>query len=240
MGWLPAGGLGGAAHMVLPVIALVGRPNVGKSTLFNRLTRSRDALVADQPGLTRDRQYGVGRLGNRRYVVVDTGGISGDRDGVDVLMAQQVRLAIDEAAARPDVLSIVTADDLEKAGYGDIRCALSLKSSDGSPLFAPPRPLVAKDRVRHVGELLAMVVAESEAAAKAASDIEFHVMGYFPITPSTEVAETLFLPMVTSGTGGIGLGLSIAQSLINQHHGLIECRSRKGETVFTIYLPVET
>jgi GTP-binding protein len=82
---------------MLPVIALVGRPNVGKSTLFNRLTRSRDALVADQPGLTRDRQYGVGQLGSRPYVVVDTGGISGDLDGIDALMVQQVRVAIGEA-----------------------------------------------------------------------------------------------------------------------------------------------
>lgn len=82
---------------MLPVIALVGRPNVGKSTLFNRLTRSRDALVADQPGLTRDRQYGVGRLGSQPYLVVDTGGISDDRQGVDVLMERQVRQAIGEA-----------------------------------------------------------------------------------------------------------------------------------------------
>ena len=82
---------------MLPVIALVGRPNVGKSTLFNRLTRSRDALVADQPGLTRDRQYGIGRLGERPYVVVDTGGIGDQRDGVDLLMQQQVQLAIGEA-----------------------------------------------------------------------------------------------------------------------------------------------
>ena len=82
---------------MLPVIALVGRPNVGKSTLFNRLTRSRDALVADQPGLTRDRKYGIGQLGSRPYVVVDTGGISGDREGVDVLMERQVQLALDEA-----------------------------------------------------------------------------------------------------------------------------------------------
>ena len=58
-----------------PVIALVGRPNVGKSTLFNRLTRTRDALVADFPGLTRDRKYGDGQLGGYLYTVVDTGGI---------------------------------------------------------------------------------------------------------------------------------------------------------------------
>ena len=81
---------------MLPVITLVGRPNVGKSTLFNRLTRTRDALVADYPGLTRDRQYGVGRIGPGPYLVVDTGGISGG-DGVAVLMERQVRLAIDEA-----------------------------------------------------------------------------------------------------------------------------------------------
>lgn len=82
---------------MLPVIALVGRPNVGKSTLFNRLTRSRDALVADQPGLTRDRQYATGKLGSQPYVVVDTGGIGGDRDAIDTLMQQQVQQAIGEA-----------------------------------------------------------------------------------------------------------------------------------------------
>ena len=82
---------------MLPVITLVGRPNVGKSTLFNRLTRSRDALVADQPGLTRDRKYGSGRLGDRPFLVVDTGGLSGGADGIDGLMEQQVLRAIDEA-----------------------------------------------------------------------------------------------------------------------------------------------
>lgn len=81
----------------LPVIALVGRPNVGKSTLFNRLTRTRDALVADQPGLTRDRQYGIGKMGDRPYVVVDTGGLSGEEGGVEQLMEQQVQAAIAEA-----------------------------------------------------------------------------------------------------------------------------------------------
>ncbi|KAA0013099.1 ribosome biogenesis GTPase Der [Billgrantia pellis] len=80
-----------------PVIALVGRPNVGKSTLFNRLTRSRDALVADFPGLTRDRKYGNGALGGKAYTVIDTGGISGDEEGIDAAMAEQSLVAIDEA-----------------------------------------------------------------------------------------------------------------------------------------------
>jgi len=81
---------------VRPVIALVGRPNVGKSTLFNQLTRSRDALVANYPGLTRDRQYGIGVLGGD-YLVVDTGGLSGEGEIMDSLMASQTRQAINEA-----------------------------------------------------------------------------------------------------------------------------------------------
>ncbi len=82
---------------MLPVIAIVGRPNVGKSTLFNRLTRSRDALVADYPGLTRDRQYGSGKMGDRPYLVVDTGGLQGGEQGLDGLMVEQVWIAVEEA-----------------------------------------------------------------------------------------------------------------------------------------------
>jgi GTP-binding protein len=81
-----------------PVVALVGRPNVGKSTLFNRLTRSRDALVADLPGLTRDRHYGEGRLGDRPYLVVDTGGFEPIvKEGITFQMAKQTRQAIAES-----------------------------------------------------------------------------------------------------------------------------------------------
>ena len=82
---------------MIPVIALVGRPNVGKSTLFNRLTKTRDALVADFAGLTRDRKYGEARYDERRFVVIDTGGLSGEEEGIDVAMAEQSRLAIEEA-----------------------------------------------------------------------------------------------------------------------------------------------
>lgn len=82
---------------MLPVIALVGRPNVGKSTLFNRLTRSRDALVADYPGLTRDRKYATAELRGRRCMLVDTGGVSGDEVGIDAEMAKQSMAAMSEA-----------------------------------------------------------------------------------------------------------------------------------------------
>ncbi|MEX1265772.1 MAG: GTPase, partial [Woeseia sp.] len=82
---------------MLPVIALIGRPNVGKSTLFNRLTLSRDALVADYPGLTRDRQYGFGRVGPLPYLVIDTGGVAGGETGISELMVEQSIVALKEA-----------------------------------------------------------------------------------------------------------------------------------------------
>lgn len=97
----------------LPVVVLVGRPNVGKSTLFNRLTRTRDAIVADIPGLTRDRHYGHGRMGSRPYLVVDTGGFEPvNADGVMRQMAKQTLQAIDEA----DVVIFVADGRLGMAG----------------------------------------------------------------------------------------------------------------------------
>ena len=81
-----------------PVLALVGRPNVGKSTLFNRLTKSRDAIVADFAGLTRDRHYGNGRLGKHEFIVIDTGGFEPDAtSGIFKEMAKQTRQAVAEA-----------------------------------------------------------------------------------------------------------------------------------------------
>jgi GTP-binding protein len=91
-----------------PVIALVGRPNVGKSTLFNVLTQSRDALVADYPGLTRDRKYGHGSFDRKNFIVIDTGGLSGEREELDEHMATQTLYAIEESSA---VLFLVDARD---------------------------------------------------------------------------------------------------------------------------------
>ena len=103
-----------------PVIALVGRPNVGKSTLFNRLTRSRAALVASVPGLTRDRQYGEGRLDQTSFLVIDTGGITGYEQGIDFEMAAQSLKAIEEASLclfMVDARDGAAPDDLKILGY---------------------------------------------------------------------------------------------------------------------------
>ncbi|WP_457667517.1 ribosome biogenesis GTPase Der [Thiolapillus sp.] len=146
---------------MLPVIALVGRPNVGKSTLFNRLTRSRDALVADQPGLTRDRQYGVGRIGNRPYVVVDTGGISGEREGVEVLMDRQVRLAIEEA---DHVFYLV--DAREGLAGADEQIAAELRKT-GKPITVVANKSESLDRDVAAAEFHALGLGEPVAVSAA-------------------------------------------------------------------------
>ncbi len=106
---------------MIPVIALVGRPNVGKSTLFNRLTKSRDAIVADFAGLTRDRHYGKGRLGAREYLVIDTGGFEPEADaGIYFEMAKQTRQAViesDVVVFVVDARAGLSAQDHDIANY---------------------------------------------------------------------------------------------------------------------------
>ena len=110
-----------ACHLVKPVLALIGRPNVGKSTLFNRLTKSRDAIVADYAGLTRDRHYGNGQLGLQEFIVIDTGGFEPDAvDGIYKEMAKQTRQAVAEADVVVFVVDAragVNAQDHEIARY---------------------------------------------------------------------------------------------------------------------------
>ncbi len=135
-----------------PTIALVGRPNVGKSTLFNRLTRSRDALVADIPGLTRDRHYGHGRLGPVPYLVVDTGGLQPDAaDAIFHEMARQTLQAVDEADA---VLLLVDG----RAG-----------------LTAPDREIAIQ--LRKTGRPLFLVVNKSEGLEDEAAAADFYELG---------------------------------------------------------------
>lgn len=84
---------------MLPILAIVGRPNVGKSTLFNRLTKTRNAIVGDVPGLTRDRQYGIAKIDNATMIVVDTGGITSDQNAMDQLVSKQAQIAMQESHA---------------------------------------------------------------------------------------------------------------------------------------------
>jgi len=129
-----------------PVIALVGRPNVGKSTLFNRLTKSRDAIVADFAGLTRDRHYGDGRLGQREFIVIDTGGFEPEKPtGVVAEMAKQTKQAVAEADAVVFVVDIrngLSPQDQDIARYlrqANKRVFVAVNKAEGmaeSPLLA--------------------------------------------------------------------------------------------------------
>ncbi|MFT7774544.1 ribosome biogenesis GTPase Der [Roseateles sp.] len=138
-----------------PVIALVGRPNVGKSTLFNRLTKTRDAIVADFAGLTRDRHYGDGRLGDREFIVIDTGGFEPDSTtGIVKEMAKQTKQAVAEADAVIFVVDIrlgLSAHDSEIARYlrsVNKRVHLAVNKAEGMP----DSPLLAEFHELGMGE----------------------------------------------------------------------------------------
>ena len=135
-----------------PTVVIVGRPNVGKSTLFNRLTRSRDALVADLPGLTRDRHYGQGRVGDKPFIVVDTGGFEPvAKEGILSEMARQAREAIAEA----DVVLFMV---------------------DGRAGLAPQDKRIAQ-MLRKAGARVLLVVNKTEGMNYAVVTAEFHELG---------------------------------------------------------------
>ena len=136
---------------MLPVVVLVGRPNVGKSTLFNRLTGTRDAIVADMPGVTRDRQYGYGKLGPVPYVVVDTGGLVEQPSGIETPMRLQTERAIEEA----DVLVFLA----------DARSGLT-----------PQDHWVVRE-LRRSGKKVVLAVNKAEGLDPATAAADFHSLG---------------------------------------------------------------
>ncbi len=137
---------------MIPIVVIVGRPNVGKSTLFNRLTRSRDALVADVPGLTRDRHYGAGRVGSKPFLVVDTGGFEPvATSGIYHEMARQTRQAVDEA----DVVLFTV----------DARAGLTAQDE-----------IIAAE-LRKSGRRIWLVVNKSEGMRPEVAAAEFHALG---------------------------------------------------------------
>ena len=136
-----------------PVLALVGRPNVGKSTLFNRLTKSRDAIVADYAGLTRDRHYGNGKLGKHEYIVIDTGGFEPDASsGIYKEMAKQTRQAVAEA----DVVIFVV----------DARAGVSAQDHD------------IANYLRRLGKPCVMVANKAEGMLAGSQLVEFYELGF--------------------------------------------------------------
>ncbi|MGD8829816.1 MAG: ribosome biogenesis GTPase Der [Pseudomonadales bacterium] len=139
----------------MPTLALVGRPNVGKSTLFNRLTRRRDALVADVPGLTRDRRYGRGEVDGLSFTLIDTGGLLGDPGGLARALETQVDLALDEADG---VLFVVDARDGVTPADAEIAA-----------------------RLRRLGKPQLLVVNKMDGASEDEAVAEFSALGFTDI-----------------------------------------------------------
>ena len=163
-----------------PVIALVGRPNVGKSTLFNRLTKSRDAIVADFAGLTRDRHYGQGHLGRREYIVIDTGGFEPDAEsGIVKEMARQTQQAVAEA----DVVLFVV----------DARAGLSAQDHDIAVYL------------RRLGKHCLLVANKAEGMREGAQLAEFYELGLGEVIPVSAAHGQGVRDLVEAALDAIGL-----------------------------------
>jgi GTP-binding protein len=222
---------------MLPVIALVGRPNVGKSTLFNQLTCSRDALVADFPGLTRDRQYGNGKVGDRPYLVVDTGGLGGDERGLDGLMAAQVWMAVEEADA---VLLLLDAHD--GINLSDEQIAARLRRS-GKPVFLALNKVDGVDTGPVTADAHGLGLAEPVAIAAAhgrgVAALINRVLAALPATETAEqpaTDETQGIRIAVVGRPNVGKSTLINRMLGEQR---VLAFDQPGTTRDSIYIPFE-
>lgn len=219
---------------MLPVIALVGRPNVGKSTLFNYLTRSREALVADYPGLTRDRQYGRVKRGHRDCLVVDTGGIADDAEGIDSFAKKQVQIALDES----DVVFFIV-DAREGLNASDQSIAENLRKLD-KPVVLVVNKIDGVDANAAVADFYALALGEPYKIAAA------HGRGVFELLAHVDE----LLPFVETDEPEIDAGIGIAivgrpnvgkSTLVNRLLGeeRVVVFDEPGTTRDSIYIPFE-
>ena len=218
---------------MLPVIALVGRPNVGKSTLFNRLTRSRDALVHDMPGVTRDRKYGDGKLGEKPFIVIDTGGITGGEEGIDHEMARQSLQAIEEADV---VLFLVDgraglnpsdemiADHLRRSNK---EAHLIVNKTDG----VDPDVAMADFHTLGLGEPIAIAAAHNRGVRLLVE----YVLGGYPEPEETEEQDT-GVRIAIVGRPNVGKS-TLVNRLLGEERVVVF--DEAGTTRDSIYIPYE-
>lgn len=184
---------------MIPVIALVGRPNVGKSTLFNRLTKSRDALVANYAGLTRDRKYGEAVYDEQRYIVIDTGGLSGEEEGIDAAMADQSRLAIEEAD-----LVVFMVDCRAGLTAGDEQIAQFLRLRD-KPILLVANKIDGQNHDVVTAAFFELGLGDVHGIAAAhGRGVNQLLEGIFKQLPEAEVVDELVSP---SGEAGIKIAV---------------------------------
>ena len=220
---------------MLPVIALVGRPNVGKSTLFNRLTRSRDALVADYPGLTRDRKFGFGRLGPIPYIVIDTGGVAGGEEGIDEAMADQTVKALQEADAAiimVDGRSGITAADEHVAALARRHAKktwLAVNKSEGLDVATANADFYALG----LGDPVAVSAAHGD---RIAALMDAVLEGYEPDEAAPEADDENDLRIAIVGRPNVGKS-TLANRLLGEERLVVY--DKPGTTRDTVEVPFE-
>ena len=217
-----------------PVVTLVGRPNVGKSTLFNRLTRTRDALVADLPGLTRDRIYGDGKYGDRPYIVVDTGGLTDEADGVAGHMAEQARQAMQEA----DVIvflvdgraGLTGADQQIAASLRQLgkRVVVTVNKSEG----ADENVIAAEFQRLGLGQPQAISAAHGEGIAQ----LMEHVLAGLPDVGAARAREDEGIRVAVVGRPNVGKSTLVNRMLGEERVVVFD---EAGTTRDSIYIPYE-
>ena len=221
---------------MIPIVVIVGRPNVGKSTLFNRLTRSRDAIVADAPGITRDRHYGQGRLGQKPHLVVDTGGFEPvATEGIYHQMARQTRQAVDEADVVLFVVDAragltaqdqVIADELRKTGR---KIFIVVNKAEG----LSPEEAAAEFHALGLGEPLAVSAAHGENI----TDLIDHALAEFPSVDESAEAEEDEQPRIAIvGRPNVGKS-TLVNALLGQERVIVF--DQPGTTRDSIYIEFE-
>ncbi|MEW6353021.1 MAG: ribosome biogenesis GTPase Der [Pseudomonadota bacterium] len=218
-----------------PVIALVGRPNVGKSTLFNRLTQTREALVADQPGLTRDRKYGSGKIGDRPYIVVDTGGLTGTEEGLEALVAEQTLLAVREA----DVV-LFLVDGRDGLTPADEKIAAQLRPY-GKKVFLVVNKMEGRDAALGGAEFYALGLGAPHAISSAHGQGVTQLMdAVLPALPASEEEEkeeeAHGIKIAVIGRPNVGKSTLVNRMLGEER---VLAFDQPGTTRDSIYIPFE-
>ncbi len=219
---------------MIPTVALVGRPNVGKSTLFNGLTRTRGALVADAPGLTRDRQYGVGKVGDRPYLVVDTGGLNDAREDMQSLVAEQTLLAVSEA----DVV-LLLVDGREGINATDQAIAAQLRPY-GKPIFLVVNKMEGQDAALKLGDFHSLGLGQPHAISSAhgqgVPELMGKVLAKLPKADEETPEENKGVRIAIAGRPNVGKS-TLVNRILGEERVLVF--DQPGTTRDSIYIPFE-
>ena len=217
---------------MIPVIAIVGRPNVGKSTLFNCLTKSRDALVADEPGVTRDRKYGEGTVEQRKYIVIDTGGLADDKEGIKLKMSDQVEQAINDADS-----IIFMVDGKAELTSGDEAIALQLRKVQ-KPIFLAVNKTDGKDpdiaKAEFYGLGIAEVFAIAAAHRRGTHQLIQHILADMPEQEAVEEEKYSGIKVAIVGKPNVGKSTLVNRMLGEERVVVFD---EPGTTRDSIYIP---